>query len=252
MKVTKTFICLVTIAAHSSLLANPMDETQLGCVLQPSSEIELSSSAEGVVATVSAERGDNIRKGQVLLTLASGAERAALEVAKERAAFAERNVERNRELLNKGLLSGFERDELLTEKQLADLTVEEVEVQLEQKTVRSPINGVVAKRYISEGEYVGSDSLMKLVALNPMHAEILMRSDYYGQIKPGMKVTVEVQGPAQSDLADQTFEGKVIIVDRVIDAASTTFGVRVSIPNRQLKLPAGLKCRVAFPDDKSE
>lgn len=248
MKRCRSLTCLVAAALSASVLANPMDETQLGCVLQPSSEIELSSSTEGVIASVEAERGDTVREGQVLLTLVSAVERAALDIAQERAAFAARNLERNQELLDKELLSGFERDELLTEKQLADLTATEVQVRLEQKVLRSPINGVVAKRHISVGEYVGSDSLMKLVALNPMHAEILMRADYYGQIKRGMKVMIEVEGPVRSEISSQKYEGKVIIVDRVIDAASTTFGVRVSIPNRNLRLPAGLKCRVVFPD----
>ena len=38
----------------------------------------------------------------------------------------------------------------------------------------------------------------------------------------------------------------MLIVDRVIDAASTTFGVRGSIRNAKFDLPAGLKCRVFF------
>jgi len=32
----------------------------------------------------------------------------------------------------------------------------------------------------------------------------------------------------------------------VIDAASGTFGVRMELPNPKFRLPAGLKCRVAF------
>jgi len=44
-----------------------------------------------------------------------------------------------------------------------------------------------------------------------------------------------------------TYTAKVVIVDRVIDAASGTFGVRLEIPNPKYELPAGLKCRVIFP-----
>jgi hypothetical protein len=35
-------------------------------------------------------------------------------------------------------------------------------------------------------------------------------------------------------------------VDRVIDAASGTFGVRLELPNRERKIPAGVRCRVRF------
>jgi membrane fusion protein (multidrug efflux system) len=38
----------------------------------------------------------------------------------------------------------------------------------------------------------------------------------------------------------------VTVVDKVVDAASGTFGVRLELPNPDLKLPAGLKCTVRF------
>jgi membrane fusion protein (multidrug efflux system) len=38
----------------------------------------------------------------------------------------------------------------------------------------------------------------------------------------------------------------VVIVDRVVDAASGTFGVRLTLSNPSNRLPAGLKCRVRF------
>ena len=37
------------------------------------------------------------------------------------------------------------------------------------------------------------------------------------------------------------------VVDRVVDAASGTFGVRLELPNPNYALPAGLKCKVRFP-----
>ncbi len=40
--------------------------------------------------------------------------------------------------------------------------------------------------------------------------------------------------------------GRVIIVDRVIDAASGMFGVRIELNNPNYRLPAGLRCKVKF------
>ena len=39
---------------------------------------------------------------------------------------------------------------------------------------------------------------------------------------------------------------RVTVVDRVVDAASGTFGVRLELPNPDYRLPAGLKCKVRF------
>ena len=41
-------------------------------------------------------------------------------------------------------------------------------------------------------------------------------------------------------------EASVKIVDRVVDAASGTFGVRLELPNPEYRLSAGLKCKVTF------
>jgi len=42
------------------------------------------------------------------------------------------------------------------------------------------------------------------------------------------------------------YGAKVTVVDRVVDAASGTFGVRLELPNPNYRLPAGLKCKVPF------
>jgi membrane fusion protein (multidrug efflux system) len=37
-------------------------------------------------------------------------------------------------------------------------------------------------------------------------------------------------------------------VDRVMDAASGTFGVRLQLPNPALALPGGIRCKVRFTE----
>jgi hypothetical protein len=63
----------------------------------------------------------------------------------------------------------------------------------------------------------------------------------FGEIKPGRyaQVTPETSG-ADYHLAE------VKLVDRVIDAASGTFNVRLEIPNPDHKIPGGLRCKLQF------
>ena len=51
-----------------------------------------------------------------------------------------------------------------------------------------------------------------------------------------------------------TYTAKVTVVDHVLDAASSTFGVRLELPNPQRQLPAGVKCKAriaGLPDHKA-
>ena len=112
-------------------------------------------------------------------------------------------------------------------------------------------NGIVTtlngegQRLVSTGEYVGDKPLIKLVVLNPLHAEVVMNVEQYGIISKGEKVRV-----APDNNNGELYPGVVTIVDQIIDAASNTFGVRVEIPNPDLKFTAGLKCRVHYLDEE--
>ena len=228
---------LVSASANSTVDINA---AQLSCLLEPSQQVDISSQAPGVVNVVHMERGDQVRKGQMLLELDSAIQNAAYVTAKARASFAKRKVARNKNLLEKKLLSDLERDELLTEAELAKLMLKEAQALVKQRTVYSPINGVVVQKNISVGEYVGSEPVAKLVALDPLYVEVIMKSDVYGSLSKGM--TVEVQPERDG----RRYEGKIKIVDKIIDAASGTFGVRIELPNTDFVIPAGLKCQAFF------
>jgi len=224
-----------------SVLAAPIENGQLGCVLEPSMEVEVASQVSGVAKFVYVDRGAKVSKGQRLVLLETSVEEAVVELANAKAKFAARKVERNRHLISQGLLSEHERDEIITEQYLAAMEVREAEARLKQRTIYSPINGVVVERNINAGEYVSSEPVLKLVRLNPLYAEIVMQADYYGSIKQGMKAEIKLGGPMKG-----RYTGTVTIVDQMIDAASATFGVRVELPNVGFKIPAGLNCEVLF------
>jgi membrane fusion protein, multidrug efflux system len=216
-------------------------EAQLSCLLEPSRRAEISSQIPGVVQSIHSERGTLVTEGQKVMTLRNGLEKAALESANARSEFARRKYERNSQLLEDGLLSDFEVDELLTERKLGELAVQEAEERLKLRTIYSPIDGLVVKRHTAVGEYVGEEPVMELMDLDPLHAEIVLRGDFYGGIQKGMRVSIDVGGAAPG-----RYEGIVKIVDQIIDAASDTFGAQVEIPNPNFSLPAGLKCQVDF------
>ena len=80
------------------------DGGALNCLVEPSRKVEVSSAVAGVLDEVKVDRGSQVKKGQVLATLVSGVERALFESAKAKAAFAQRKVERTREMYRKQMI----------------------------------------------------------------------------------------------------------------------------------------------------
>lgn len=213
------------------------------CLLQPHVIVNVSSPVAGLLDSVSVERGDQVAKGQVIASLKSEVELASVELSRARAEFGKRKMVRNEELIQQSLISSSEKDELETESHVAQLELQQAEAVLMQRTVRSPIHGVVVERFLSAGEFVQSDPILKLAQLDPLDVEVIVPIGRLGNIRKGMKAMVQPQ-----ELVKGRFSAQVVIVDQVVDAASGTIGVRLELPNPEYRIPAGLKCTVSFPN----
>ena len=117
--------------------------------------------------------------------------------------------------------------------------------QLAQRTVASPISGVVVDRYASAGERIENRPLLKLAQIDPLRVEVVLPASQFKSVHAGMKANVV------PDLAGTKPQvATVAIVDRVIDAGSNTFRARLTLPNRDLGLPPGVRCKVDFGNSK--
>ncbi len=215
------------------------DSRGLDCILVPNKTIDVSSPVEGVVDQVMVNRGDKVKKGQVLMTLHSEVEQAQVQLAEARAEFGLRTVNRNEELGE--LLSDHEKDEIMTDSKLAELEVQEIKTRLSMKTIVSPLNGLVIEKYRDVGEFVSEEPVMMIVSIDPLYAELIAPVQFLGKVKKGDKATVIIAKPFNVELA-----AKVKTVDPVIDPASGTFRIRLQIKNPKEKIPSGLRCQVAL------
>ncbi len=240
----------------------------LACLIQPYQEAEIGSQVIGVLDRVLVERGDFVTKGQAVAQLNSDVERAHLAAAKVRAEanadlkaaasnreFTRKKKLRTEDLYKKNFVSQQASDQAATEDQLADMKLKQAQeqqrvshqeyalaqAQLAQRTIRSPLSGVVVERYLTDGERVEEKPVLKVATIDPLRVEVIVPAAYFSKIKTGMSATVK---PEVSEAEPRG--AKVIVVDRVIDAASNSFRVRLELPNPNLQLPPGLRCKVDF------
>lgn len=225
--------------------ADPQASPQPGfeCLLEASVEVNLGSPVDGVVARVFVERGSSVRKGQPLVQLNDRVETATVALSRGKAEFARRRASRNDELYQKQLISVQERDQLETEAHLAELELAEREELLRLRTIHSPIDGVIADRFVAAGDQVlrATGKIMRLLQLDPLHAEVVAPASLFGSIRSGAEAEVTPAGRGGAGL-----RARVTAVDRMIDAASGTFRVRLQVPNPRFAIPAGLRCQVKF------
>jgi RND family efflux transporter MFP subunit len=210
-------------------------------MMEPYVTVNVAAQVSGILEEVLVQRGDVVTKGQVLATLRAGVEKADVEQATALLDFNRRKLARNQELIAKGNISANDGDEMETEIRKDEAILHQATARLEMKTIRSPVNGVVVKVDLAAGEYVGEKPIMTIVQIDPLNVEVVVPVSEYGTIKKGMHAEVRPEDPVGG-----VHTGKVTIVDRVVNAASGSFGVRVELPNPNLAIPSGLKCNVKF------
>jgi RND family efflux transporter MFP subunit len=234
-------------------------------LIEPYVVVDIGAPAEGVVAGVSVDRSSSVKEGQILVEMESSVERAALEKAKAMAtfdgeiglqktqlAFAKRAHGRFKRL---EAIANHDKDQAATEilrvghrlkkarekRTLAKFELKKAQAILNRCWIKSPISGVVVERYVSPGEYVNNQPLLRVAQIDPLRVETIVPAQMFGRIFPGMPATIVPELP---QYGEQT--ATVTIVDKVIDAASNTFGVRLELPNAEQQMPSGLKCLVRF------
>ena len=242
------------------------------CLIEPLQVVEIASPATGLLEHVSVRRGDRVSKGQVVANLESKAEKTAAALAKFKSEalgptqtaqskidFAKVKYDRTKAMAEESLVALQDRDDAEAELRLAQLELvialenrQQGKLEFQQqssllnlRSIRSPIDGVVVDQMLNAGEMADPTSakkaILKLAQIDPLRVEVVMPASRFNFVKVGMTAQVlpELQG-TRAQLAT------VAIVDRVIDASSNTFRVRLTLPNRDLDLPSGVRCKVEF------
>lgn len=264
-----SLLCLLIVPAIPAAQAAAMYD----CLIEPTQTVDVSSPVVGLLEKVHVRRGDKVRKGQLIANLESTAETAAADLARYKSElvaptqtaeskieFAKRKFERRKDMHAEKFMSEQEVDEAENElklaqselkmarenREIAKLEWRQQSSLLELRTIRSPFDGIVVDQNIYPGEVVEPSgqkkNILKLAQLNPLRVYVIMPMSAFGKVRSGMKVGVDPELPVGG-----RYSGRVVIIDRIVDAASGTFGVFLEVPNPKMDVPAGVKCKAEFP-----
>lgn len=261
----KSALVLLSLLAAGTLHAAP-----LRCVIEPDRAADVGSPVIGVVESIRVERGDFVREGQLLARLRANVERASVGAAETRAQaeadvrgaqanyeFMRQKLTRAEELVHKNFISQQALDQVRAETSVAQQKLaqtqeqqrtasQELELalaQLRQRSIRAPFDGIVADRYVNVGERVEEKPMFRIAKVNPLRVEVIVPAALFGTVRIGMvaKVTSDMPNSAAVD-------AKVVLVDRLVDAASNTFRVRAELPNADGSVTSGLRCKAEISD----
>ncbi|MGY8642113.1 MAG: efflux RND transporter periplasmic adaptor subunit [Verrucomicrobiales bacterium] len=266
-----TKLLLQTLLLSAWAITTQAQDADVIGVTEPKHEIDLAFPESGIIAEIAVEEGQSANKGELLVkldsrVLAAKEKRAKIKANSMealRAAYSEMTMREKR--LNQVKQLGARNsnpDEIAKadvdhemakaryeaadeEVQTSKIELEQIEVEIERRMLRSPIDGIVARIYrdVAESVVGGETVVASIVNLDQLNLVVHVPAVTARGLKAGSKITV---APTLSSLNDSKTEATIAFVSPVVNASSGTKLVRLQIENPVNAHESGVKYQVLF------
>lgn len=203
--------------------------------------VEVRAQIDGQVVEVSAERGDLVTAGQVLVRLSTD-ERAA-RVAQGEALVAQREAEHQAaaRLNQSGYRSATDLAAAQAALDAARADLEVARLQLGRLEIAAPFDGRLDQRPVELGDFVDiGQTVATVVDLDPVRVVGQVSERHLGEIDMGEVANVQL-------LDGRVEQGVVSYVGATADEVTRTFPVEVEIANPDGTLISGVTAEISIP-----
>lgn len=203
--------------------------------VEPVEWAELSAKVAGQVVSLKVDEGDTVKAGDVLAELDDSVERAELVEHRARISFLAREMERYRKLMKMDFASRQRYEQAQSEYNAVTAAAKAQESLIERMHIRSPLDGVVLRREIEQGESVKQNDPVFWVGMpRPLWITAEVEEEDIPLVRPGQKVLIKADA-----FPGEVLEGSVSEITPKGDPVDKSFRVRVSLPE-DTKLLTGM------------
>jgi RND family efflux transporter MFP subunit len=263
------FISILVAALAPFAVADAHAQTTTEAFTEPFHTVELSPAEPGILGKLFVEEGDAVRAGETVATLDARVLEINVKIARQamqsrgrvKAARAEyelkaERLEKLKALKTQGYAFQDELKRAEADAEVADanrlaaeeqaavdaLQFEKAQAELELRTLKSPIDGVVAKVHLEEREFVSAPNsvVLTVVQLNPLRIVFPLPTAAAVRLRKDQTVTVRFPE------LDQDATGKIEIVSPITDAESGLVRVKVLVADPEGRYRSGIRAIVNF------
>ncbi|MEP6702864.1 MAG: efflux RND transporter periplasmic adaptor subunit [Betaproteobacteria bacterium] len=220
-------------------IAMPQTISAVGSV-RSNESVTLRPEVTGRISEIRFKEGQAVTKGAVLVKLDDSVTKADAEQARANLWLAKSKSVRAAELNQKGFVSAQAKDEAEGGLRVAQATVQSAEARLAKTEIRAPFSGVIGLRQVSVGDYVkdGQD-MVNLEAIESLKVDFKVPETFLARVQVGQSMQLTLDA-----IPGKTYEGKVLAINPLVDAAGRSIVIRALIRNNNAALRPGMFARV--------
>jgi membrane fusion protein (multidrug efflux system) len=217
----------------------PQSITAVGS-LRSDESVTLRPEVAGRISAIQFAEGQRIVRGTPMLRLDAAINQAEVQQAKANLTLAKSKYDRAVDLAKSNFISGQARDEAENNLKVAEAAVALAEAKLAKTEIKAPFSGIVGLRSVSVGDYVkeGQD-LVNLESIDPLKVDFRVPEVYLRQVQSGQPLEIQLDA-----YPGKGFEGRVLAVNPLIDAAGRSVVIRAQVKNQDASLRPGMFARV--------
>lgn len=213
--------------------------------LEAVQEATIVSKVRGIVENIKVEAGDYVIKGQILAKIEDDQYRIESERAKATLDRLFNELQRNKELFEKKLVSAEVYENSRFEYESQKSVHELAQLNYNFTSIKSPISGVISERFIKVGNMIGIDQqVFEVVDFDPIQANLFIPEHERFKIKEGQRAELIADA-----IPGKFFTGNVERISPTIDPQTGTFKVTVFLDDNEDLLRPGMFGRVKIVYD---
>lgn len=202
--------------------------------------VTVTASVSEKIEQVHFHDNQQVKAGQLLVTLNHQEEQAELDAAKVNLKEQLREYRRIGELVRKKTMAASELDRLQSAVDVAKANVAKAQAQLDDRFIRAPFDGVLGFRQVSPGSLVSpGTAITTLDDVNPMKLDFTVPERFLPVLAKGKAIFASTDA-----VAGKHFQGNVASIDTRIDPVSRSAMVRAELDNRNGLLRPGMLLKV--------
>lgn len=210
--------------------------------LEPTEEVEISTPETGVIIKKNIKEGLTVKKGTVLVELDSSVLRASLTGTRADYQAKKRKKEEIEKLHKQAIASTEELQSAETQALIALSQYQTLQRQIDRRQIKSPINGVIIEMTRDVGELVSQTQGPFIKIVNISKLKLTVYIPYEKTIDLSLKKIL----PIKIEGIEKQQEGLVSYISPVVDPASSTVKVELTIDNANKELRSGVPVAVQF------
>ena len=203
---------------------------------------DVTTESGGIIAALHFESGARVKKGDLLVTLSAGTERADLARLQAQADLAQSEFARLERLYKLDAISKSELDRAQADLSAARAGADAQRAKLAQKQIRAPFSGQLGIRQVNVGQYLSAGTpIVSLQAINPVFVDFTLPEQNQAAVQNGQTVSVVVDSQP-----GRTFSGVISAIEPLVDSKTRNFKVRARFDNADEALRPGLFARASI------